>query len=161
VGVECYDHPAFPAKYRGCLFLGDWSIGVIWAVHLERVGATYKAKAVDKFCVGAPMNVTDLAVAPDGALVFSMGGRGSPGRVHRLVADKPGTEKSGKESDGVGKLLAVPQPLAAWSRADQAKQWADLGTDKAVKGLTEVARKKGPTGERLRALALLQEHGKG
>ena len=63
VGVEFYDHPAFGDKYRGAIFIADWSIGVIYAIHLERDGASYKAKA-EKFCTGAPMNVTDLAVAP-------------------------------------------------------------------------------------------------
>jgi glucose/arabinose dehydrogenase len=78
--VECYDHVAFPEKYRGALFLADWSIGVIWAVPLQRDGATYKGKA-ERFCTGAPMNVTDLAVAPDGSLYFTLGGRGNQGGV--------------------------------------------------------------------------------
>jgi putative heme-binding domain-containing protein len=114
VGVEFYDHVAFPAKYRGALFLADWAIGVIFAVHLERDGASYKGRA-ERFCVGAPMNVTDLAVGPDGALYFTMGGRGSQGGVYRIVyADrKPQPEAHSLEA----LIAACPQPQAAWSRS--------------------------------------------
>jgi putative heme-binding domain-containing protein len=104
VGLEFYDHHAFPVKYRGAFFMGDWSLGIIWAVHLHRHGASYSAD-VEKFCQGAPMPVTDLAVAPDGALVFTTGGRNTQGGVFRIVADN--------------KRAADPkrpdQPLAAWS----------------------------------------------
>ena len=44
VGVEFYDHHAFPAKYRGAFFMADWSLGIIYAVHLKRAGASYKAQ---------------------------------------------------------------------------------------------------------------------
>lgn len=103
VGVEFYDHSAFPARYRGACFLADWSIGAIWVLKPERSGATYKGKA-EKFCTGAPMNVTDLAVGPDGALYFTLGGRGTAGGVFRIV-------HQGKEQPA----QSAPQPLAAWS----------------------------------------------
>jgi putative heme-binding domain-containing protein len=86
VGMEYYDHSAFPERYRGALFLGDWAIGVIFAVHLKRDGASYKAD-VERFCTGAPMNVTDVAVGPDGAVYFTMGGRGTQGGVYRIRYD--------------------------------------------------------------------------
>src|SRR5207253_5595546 len=107
VGVEFYDHVAFPEKYRGALFLADWSMGLIYAAHLERNGASYKAK-LEKFCQGAPMNVTDIAVGPDGALYFTMGGRGSQGDVYRIAYH------------GDGNSPPFPrdvQPLSAWGRA--------------------------------------------
>lgn len=104
VGLEFYDHHAFPVKYRGAYFMADWSIGVIWAVHLKRQGASYTAKA-EKFCIGNPMPVTDLAVAPDGSLVFTSGGRNSQGGVFRIVAEKPGAAEADRPV----------QPLAAWS----------------------------------------------
>jgi putative heme-binding domain-containing protein len=103
VGMDFYDHVAFPKEYRGALFLGDWSIGVIWVAHLQRTGASYTTKP-EKFCVGAPMNVTDLAVGPDGAIYFTMGGRGTQGGVYRIRYD-------GKVSAREGPI----QPLAPWS----------------------------------------------
>jgi putative heme-binding domain-containing protein len=104
VGLEFYDHHTFPAKYRGAYFMGDWSLGIIWAVVLKHEGGSYKGE-VEKFCQGAPMPVTDLAVAPDGNLVFTMGGRNTQGGVFRIVPEKKG-EADPKRPD---------QPLAAWS----------------------------------------------
>lgn len=120
VGVEFYDHHAFPEKYRGALFLADWSIGVIYAVHLKRDGASYKGVA-ERFCVGAPMNVTDIAVAPDGALYFTLGGRGTQGGVYRIVA-KPTKASDNADRSWASDLIHY-QPLSAWSRAKMTDRW--------------------------------------
>ena len=88
VGVEFYDHTSIRKKYRGAYFMADWSIGIIFVAFLERDGASYKAK-VERFCTGAPMNVTDCVVGPDGALYFTMGGRGTQGGVYRIVSATP------------------------------------------------------------------------
>lgn len=103
VGMDCYQHNAFPAQYRGALFLGDWAIGVIYAVHPKRDGASYKGTP-ERFCVGTPMNVTDLAVGPDGALYCTMGGRGTHGGVYRIRYEGS-VESAGHNV----------QPLAPWS----------------------------------------------
>jgi putative heme-binding domain-containing protein len=84
--------------------MADWSIGVIYAVHLKRKGASYEAKP-ERFMVGTPANVTDLEFAPDGCLYFTMGGRGSHGGVYRIVG--PGKRAVRGE---------MIQRLAAWSR---------------------------------------------
>lgn len=113
VGLTFYEHNRFPAKYRGAFFMGDWSLGIIWALHLEPNGATFKGK-VEKFCVGAPMNVTDLEVGPDGAIYFCLGGRGTAGGVYRI-------RYTGKvEEETTDKPV---QPLAAWSKGRS--QWKD------------------------------------
>ena len=52
----------------------------IWSA----TGPATRRKA-EQFCTGAPMNVTDLAVGPDGALYFTMGGRGTQGGVYRIM----------------------------------------------------------------------------
>lgn len=125
VGLEFYDHYAFPKKYRGAYFMADWAIGVIFACHLERDGASYKAK-VERFCAGAPMNVTDLNVGPDGAIYFVMGGRGSQGGVYRIVYDKPGEPRDAHD---------IAQPLAPWSKGRAmhfAQDLADAGKRAAL-----------------------------
>jgi putative heme-binding domain-containing protein len=149
VGVEFYDHVAFPAKYRGAFFVADWAIGIIFAIHLERDGASYKGKA-ERFCAGAPMNVTDCVVGPDGALYFTMGGRGTQGGVYRIVYQ--GAESTPSRPD--------LQPLSAWSR--QASQAAmERNKPAMVAQLLQVARGNGrtPPLERIRALDALQNHG--
>jgi glucose/arabinose dehydrogenase len=149
VGLEFYEHHAFPMKYRGALFMGDWSLGLIWAARLERDGATYKAKEVEKFCQGAPMNITDLAVGPDGALYFVMGGRGTQGGVFRIVWE--GSRFSAERDD----LLDAPQPLAAWSRARWKNQVAEPA---AAETLMLVAGNSSlPPERRVKALVLLAE----
>ena len=35
-GVACYRHRQFPEKYRGGVFLGDWTFGRVWFVALTR-----------------------------------------------------------------------------------------------------------------------------
>jgi putative heme-binding domain-containing protein len=114
VGLEFYDHYVFPKEYRGTYFMGDWSLGLIWAVHLKRDGASYKGTA-EKFCQGAPMNVTDLAVGPDGAIYFTMGGRKSQGGVYRIVYT--GEKTNPPETSEDEKIVReFPQQLAGWSR---------------------------------------------
>jgi putative heme-binding domain-containing protein len=142
VGLEFYDHHVFPEKYRGAFFMADWSLGIIYAVILERDGATYKAKEVERFCTGNPMNVTDLEVGPDGAIYFTLGGRGTQGGVYRIVYP-----------EGASKSPAGNQPLAAWSRAAVAPQMATATLEQLEKGTLESA----PA--RIRGLDLLQMHG--
>ena len=80
-GVVAYNHFMFPTKYHNALFVGDWSEGRILAVKLERDGAGYKANT-EVFLQGEPLNVTDLAVGPDGNLYFSTGGRSTVSYTH-------------------------------------------------------------------------------
>jgi putative heme-binding domain-containing protein len=147
VGVEFYDHVAFPAKYRGTFFMADWSIGVIWGVHLKRTGGTYAAE-VERFCSGSAMNVTDTVVGPDGALYFTLGGRGTQGGIYRIVADGP-TEPAPPLA------AAIPQPLSAWGRAAARGALGKLTTKPA--DVLKDARQ--PAAERVRALDLLYAYG--
>lgn len=164
VGVEFYDHVTFPEKYRGAFFMADWSIGVIWAIHLERAGAGYKATA-EKFFQGSPTNVTDVAVGPDGALYFTMGGRGSQGGVYRIVyGDKPAPPFDGAsdEKETAEKLVRFPQPLSSWSRYTRTNQFNRnaLTHEKLAEAFAALATQQNrPIKERLRAIDFLQEVG--
>ena len=89
----------FPEKYRNALFLGDWSFGNIYAVHLIPQGSSYRA-SVESFASAVPLPVTDLAVRPqDGMLYFTTGGRGLESGLYRIGYQ-------GKEPD-----QALPAPL--------------------------------------------------
>ena len=83
-GVEVYNHYMYPPPYHDAIFVGDWSQGRILAIHAEPSGAGYEAKS-EVFLTGRPLNVTDMAVGPDGWLYFSTGGRGTEGGVYRVV----------------------------------------------------------------------------
>jgi putative membrane-bound dehydrogenase-like protein len=86
-GVVCYRHVQFPAKYRGGLFLLDWTFGRVYFVSLKRSGATYTCtKEVFLEAVGdngfAP---TAAVVHPvTGDLYIAIGGRGTRGAVYRI-----------------------------------------------------------------------------
>ena len=85
-GMEVYDHHMFPVRYHNALFVCDWSRGRILAVRTKPHGATYKATA-EVFVEGQPLNVTDIAVGPDGWLYFCTGGRDTEGGIYRVVWD--------------------------------------------------------------------------
>ncbi|RIK79849.1 MAG: heme-binding protein [Planctomycetota bacterium] len=74
----------FPPRYRKAQFVGDWSRGTIYAVHLKPAGATYRGDCEPlAFGVGG---VTDLAACPqDGALYFTVGGRQTQSGLYRIV----------------------------------------------------------------------------
>jgi putative heme-binding domain-containing protein len=81
----------FPARWQRALFLGDWSFGKIYALHLTADGATYRGE-FETFLSGAPLPITDLVVHPgDGALYFITGGRDTASGLYRVryVGDEP------------------------------------------------------------------------
>jgi putative heme-binding domain-containing protein len=73
----------FPEKYRKSLFAFDWSFGIIYAVHLQPEGASYKAEA-EEFISGSPLALTDGVIGPDGALYFMTGGRRLESDLYRV-----------------------------------------------------------------------------
>ena len=75
---------AFPATHQKALFVGDWSYGRIYAVHLQTKGATYTGN-YEVFVSGQPLNITDMAVGKDGALYFTTGGNGTDTGLFRVI----------------------------------------------------------------------------
>lgn len=73
----------FPEKYRKAIFAFDWSFGIIYAIHLERAGASYNATG-EEFISGAPLPLTDGVIGPDGALYFMTGGRRLESDLYRI-----------------------------------------------------------------------------
>ncbi len=124
-GVVCYRHLQFPPYYRNGLFLLDWTFGRVFFVPLQLSGASYRS-APELFLepIGthgfAP---TDMAVAPDGSLFISIGGRNTRGAVYRVqYAGQPGlaalaTNWVNLATSELQTVLESPQPLADWSRA--------------------------------------------
>jgi putative heme-binding domain-containing protein len=73
----------FPEKYRKAIYAFDWSFGIIYAVHLQPDGASYKATA-EEFLSGAPLPLTDGVIGPDGAMYFLTGGRRLESDLYRV-----------------------------------------------------------------------------
>ena len=73
----------FPPAYRNALFVLDWTFGRILAVHLIERGSGY-AGVPEVFLQGRPLNVTDLAFGPDGAMYFITGGRRTKSALYRV-----------------------------------------------------------------------------
>jgi putative heme-binding domain-containing protein len=84
VGVEFGYRTKFPAKYQKALFICDWTFGTIYALHIEPDGSTYKATR-EEFLSRTPLPLTDIAVGPDGALYFTVGGRGTQSELFRVT----------------------------------------------------------------------------
>jgi len=74
---------AFPEKFQNALFVADWSYGNIHAVFLEPDGASYTG-SYQTFATAAPLPVTDMVIHPDGAMYFTIGGRGTQSALYRI-----------------------------------------------------------------------------
>jgi putative heme-binding domain-containing protein len=83
----------FPAKYQKAYYALDWTYGRLIAVHLKPKGSTYEAtwenfvapKALHSDSGKVPLNLTDVIVGEDGALYFTIGGRGTQAALYRVV----------------------------------------------------------------------------
>jgi putative membrane-bound dehydrogenase-like protein len=136
-GVTCYRHNSFPDYYRDGLFYLDWTFGRVYFTPLQADGSTYRANP-DVFLepIGthgfAP---TDAAIAPDGSLFISIGGRKTRGAVYRIqyVAEPQrqllATNWATIVTTEADAVLQAPQPLDAWSRAYWVPLAARIGPD--------------------------------
>jgi len=121
-GVTTYRHLQFPPRFRDGLFVADWTFGKILHLPLEANGASYTADDADVFLepIGTQgFAPTDLAVAADGALYISIGGRKTRGAVYRVEwmgAQTPPNLAPLANVD-LNNVLLAAQPLEAWSRA--------------------------------------------
>lgn len=84
VGVEFGYGTKFPAKYQKALYLCDWTFGTMYAIHLEPSGASYKG-IKEEFVSRSPLPLTDATVGRDGALYFTIGGRGAQSELFRVT----------------------------------------------------------------------------
>ena len=74
----------FPAEYRRAMFALDWTYGRVLAVHVAPRGCGYRA-SLETFLQGRPLNVTDIAAGPDGAMYLITGGRKTQSALYRVA----------------------------------------------------------------------------
>ncbi len=133
-GIVCYRHTQFPEKYRGGLFLLDWTFGRIQFTPATRRGETFKAEAEEFLKTTGEFGFapTDAEVGPDGSLFVCVGGRGTHGTVYRVRYVGEGTatstaanavasdwtvpSESASADQQVNFCLRAPQPNSSWSR---------------------------------------------
>src|SRR5690606_7261407 len=84
VGAEFGYGTKFPAKYQKALFICDWTFGTMYAIHIEPEGSAYKA-VKEEFLSRTPLPLTDVTVGTDGALYFTVGGRGTQSELYRAT----------------------------------------------------------------------------
>ena len=135
-GMVVYDHVMFPVRYQGTMFIADWSGGKIYNVALSKNGSSYTARK-ELFVEGSPLNVTDLAIGPDGALYFSTGGRMTNGGVYRVKWKGEVPKAYRTFNDNLSKIIRQPQPQSAYARQKLAELRTDLDEewDKIVMGV--------------------------
>jgi putative heme-binding domain-containing protein len=158
VGIEFYHHSVYPKQFFDALFEADWSRGRLLYTGLTPNGATYKARDDRaEFVHGEPLNITDLEVAPDGMIYFSMGGRTTDGGVFRVRYTGPPNRTA--EPKRILASVRQPQPLSSWGWAALEKQKESMGAAWAME-LEQLARDGSADGQdRAQALYLLQRHG--
>ena len=97
----------FPAKYQEAMFSLDWSWGKLYAIHLTRDGASYKA-VKEEFLSGAPLPLTDAIIHPtDGAMYFTIGGRRVQSGLYRVTYT--GSESTEPVRSGTAKHAKLPE----------------------------------------------------
>ena len=143
-GIEFGTRSHFPPELQRSLFICDWSYGRIIAVHLTPRGASYTATA-ENFIVGKPLNVTDLAFGPDGAMYFITGGRRTQSGLYRVSYIGPRVNEFVKPMDpAAAKARALRHQLEAFHGhpAPDAveKIWLHLGSeDPAIRHAARIA----------------------
>jgi len=115
----------FPAKYQQCLFITDWTFGTMYAVHLQPAGASYRGE-LEEFVSRSPLPLTDVEVGPDGALYFTVGGRGTQSELFRVTYVGPESTAPAKlENEQFAELRGLRRKLEAW-HTDRPAKAADL-----------------------------------
>jgi len=109
----------FPAKYQKALYICDWTFGTMYAIHLEPDGATYSGTK-EEFVSRTPLPLTDMTVGHDGAIYFTVGGRGGQSELYRVTytGNEPTDPVDAHDAQGAAErklrheLEALHRPMA-------------------------------------------------
>ncbi len=127
----------FPEPYRQATFLLDWTYGRVIAVHQVPRGASWRAHT-ELFLQGRPLNVTDIACGPDGAMYLITGGRKTQSSLLRIWATAEATTGS---EDEVHERDAASYSKTQFARLqlldEQARSRAPEGLQMVLDGLDD------------------------
>lgn len=162
VGVDFYYHYLYPAEYFGAFLQGDWSRGRVVLSNYQNAGATYElARDAFDFIYGEPLNVTDVAVGPDGMVYFTMGGRDTQGGFYRVAYKGYKSNAEAQPTEGALAAAGQPQPFSAWGHQALLDRKAEMG-DSWGPELQAIAKGENAAADsylRVQALFLLQRFG--
>lgn len=145
-GVKFGTNSNYPEKYKRAFFIQDWTFGRIIAVHLRPQGGSYTAKNdlpkyaltgpakspdVEEFVRGKGLPVTDLEFGKDGAMYFTIGGRGTQAGLYR-VSWMPTAEQRENALAADAAKTTTPDRHATFARENRGK----LERLDAISGLT-------------------------
>lgn len=82
-GVAFGNPDSFPGRWGQALYVLDWAYGKVYAVHFDGDGASPTA-TYELFAAGEPFPVTDVAMAADGSMIITTGGRNAQSGVYRI-----------------------------------------------------------------------------
>lgn len=101
VGVTFGYGARFPGRYQKALFICDWTFGTMYAIHIEPQGSSYVAEK-EEFVARTPLPLTDAVVGADGALYFTVGGRGGQSELYRVTyaGDEPTAPVDARSTTG-------------------------------------------------------------
>ena len=133
----------FPAKYQKAMYICDWTFGRLMVVHLTPKGASYTATFENLVCpLGLvkkdgpkkPLNLTDVVIGSDGAMYFTIGGRGAQSALYRVTytGDESTAPADLKNEKGT-KARATRHALEEYHGKKDPKAveyaWPSLGSD--------------------------------
>jgi putative heme-binding domain-containing protein len=106
----------FPARYQRALYVCDWTFGTMYAIHLAPEGSTYRGTK-EEFVSRTPLPLTDVTIGRDGAMYFTVGGRGGQSELYRVtyVGDEV-TDTVDARDPTHGDLRSLRQELEAYHR---------------------------------------------
>lgn len=139
-GVAVYEHSAYPDRYRGAVFVLDWTFGRVLCIYPndnlpedQRAPGRLPAEIFMQTTGTVGFAPTDLCVAPDGSLLICVGGRGTAGALYRVrytgsdrTEDIPAKSLAKRLEQGgvatetaarVASAIQAPSPWESWSEA--------------------------------------------
>ena len=152
VGVTSGLGAKFPAKYQKAIYCLDWTYGTMSAMFLKPAGASYTAER-EEFVASSQMRMTDAVINPyDGAMYYTVGGRGGQSALHRVTyvgkeSTKPVKAKSANAAD-----RKIRRNLEALHKPEStnavAKAWKYLGhNDRHIRWAARIAVELQPASE--------------
>ena len=167
-GVSFGTGAKFPAKYQKAFYILDWTYGRLIAVHLSPDGAAYKGnwenfvapKGLINGGPKSPLNLTDVVIGQDGAMYFTVGGRGTQAALFRVTyAGTESTAPANLHDTAGADARAVRHQLESFHGQVNPKAvetvWPQLGSaDRALSYAARIALESQPVAEwRSRAVA--------